>query len=111
MAGIRELVRFDGFGKGNDEAEEVGESRRGVEPDDVVLAGDYLDWGLEAVRWLKRDHFLGLWHRSSHNGFFGVGWIRRKIDGREADGDIGWVGGRRRWRRVGGGPAAVYACS
>lgn len=102
-------MRFDGFGERNDEAEEVGESRRGVKPDDVVLAGDYLHWGLEAVGWLQWDHFLGLWDRSSHNGFFGVGWVHREIDGREADGDVGWIGGRRRWCRVGSGAAAVYA--
>lgn len=89
MTWIRELARSHGLRAGDDEAEEVAESRGGVEPCDVVLGADFLGRGDELMGESEEFHLLRLGDRGPHDDFFGVGGGCGKVDGGQADGDVG----------------------
>lgn len=108
MAWIGELVGANRLGEGDNEAEEVLASIRGVEAIDVDLRLDFLCRILKLVGRGKRGHLLGLRDRRTDDGFLSVG--RREVHSRSTDGDVGRVGGGR-WTGIGGGAAAVHAGS
>ena len=73
MAWIGDFMATNGFGQGNDEAEEVFESWGVMEFADIVGGCDFFGWGLEVERRSYGGDFLGLRYGSEDYGL-GVVW-------------------------------------
>lgn len=95
MAGIGDLVGADGFGEGDDKAEEVGGGGGVVEAAEVVGGVDAFGWwGMEVVRGGESGDFLGFGDRGENYGL-----LRGEVvvdDGGRADGAVGGGEGRCR---------------
>lgn len=85
MARIGEFTASDGFGQGDDEAEEVFATCGVVEFADIFWGCDFFGWGLEVERRSDGGDFLGLrnWRQD-----YGLGVVWRKVQGRGSNGSV-----------------------